>query len=75
MESIARMKNTIEMGESLLIYPEGEVNGTGRTAPFSDSIAKLAKLLKAPLYAARTAAISPAPNGTPCSGAARWKRR
>lgn len=54
VESIARMKNTIEMGESLLIYPEGEVNGTGRTAPFSDSIAKLAKLLKAPLYAART---------------------
>ena len=47
VESIARMKNTIEMGESLLIYPEGEVNGTGR----------------------------PAPNGTPCSGAARWKRR
>ena len=33
VESIARMKNTIEMGESLLIYPEGEVNGTGRTAP------------------------------------------
>lgn len=54
VESVARMKNTIEMGESLLIYPEGEVNGTGRTAPFSDSIAKLAKLLKAPLYAART---------------------
>lgn len=54
VESIARMKNTIDMGESVLIYPEGEVNGTGRTAPFSDSIAKLAKLLKAPLYAART---------------------
>ncbi len=54
VESIARMKNTIESGESLLIYPEGEVNGTGRTESSNPSIARLAKLLKAPLYAART---------------------
>lgn len=54
VESIARMKNAVSNGESLLIYPEGEVNGTGRTAKSSPSIARLAKLLKVPLYAART---------------------
>ncbi len=54
VESIARMKNAVASGESLLIYPEGEVNGTGRTAKSSPSIARLAKLLKVPLYAART---------------------
>lgn len=54
VESIARMKSAVACGDSLLIYPEGEVNGTGRTASAPQSIARLAKLLKVPLYAART---------------------
>lgn len=54
VESIAKMRGVISIGESLLIYPEGEVNGTGRTSSAPRSIAKLAKLLKAPVYAVRT---------------------
>lgn len=52
--SIADMRSVIAQGGSLLIYPEGEVNGIGRGDPAPESIARLCKLLGVPVYAIRT---------------------
>lgn len=54
ISSISKMRAAIAMGESLLIYPEGEVNGTGRTGKSVANTARLAKLLRVPVYGVRT---------------------
>ena len=52
--AIRDMRALVSAGGSILLYPEGEVNGTGRTGAFPESTARLCKLLKAPVYAVRT---------------------
>mgnify|MGYP002732385752 CR=1 FL=1 len=52
--SIMDMRRVVARGGSVLLYPEGEVNGTGRGEPPAQSVAKLAKLLRVPVYAVRT---------------------
>lgn len=52
--AIRDMRALVSAGGSILLYPEGEVNGTGRTEDFPESTARLCKLLRAPVYAVRT---------------------
>lgn len=52
--AIRDMRSIVSAGGSIGIYPEGEVNGIGMTGEFPDSIGKLCKLLKAPVYTVRT---------------------
>ncbi len=51
--AIRDMRSIAAAGGSVMLYPEGEVNGTGRTADFPYNTARLCKLLKAPVYTAR----------------------
>ncbi len=52
--AIRDMHTLVSEGGSILLYPEGEVNGIGRTGDFSESTARLCKLLRVPVYAVRT---------------------
>ena len=51
ISSIRDMRAAIKNGGSVLIYPEGEVNGTGRCERPHESIVRLARLLDVPVYA------------------------
>ena len=52
--AIRDMRSLVTAGGNILLYPEGEVNGTGRTGIFQESTARLCKLLRVPVYAVRT---------------------
>jgi len=52
--AIRDMRNIVNAGGSIGIYPEGEVNGVGMTGEFPKNTARLCKLLKAPVYTVRT---------------------
>lgn len=52
--SVRAMLRTVRRGGCLLLYPEGEVNGTGRFDRMPPGIGKLCKLLGAPVYTAVT---------------------
>lgn len=52
--SVRAMLRTVRRGGCLLMYPEGEVNGTGRFDRMPPGVGKLCKLLKAPIYTAVT---------------------
>ncbi len=54
VSAIRDMRASIKNGASVLIYPEGEVNGTGRCEMPDRSIVKLCRLLDVPVYAIRT---------------------
>ena len=49
--SVRRMFEVIASGGSVLIFPEGEVSGTGRTDVFPENIARLIKRLGVSVYA------------------------
>ncbi len=52
--AIRDMRASIKNGASVLIYPEGEVNGTGRCEEPERNIVKLCRMLDVPVYAVRT---------------------
>lgn len=52
--AIRDMRASVKNGASVLIYPEGEVNGTGRTEPPEPNITRLCRLMDVPVYAIRT---------------------
>lgn len=55
VSAIRDMRASIKNGASVLIYPEGEVNGTGRCEKPDRNIVKLCRMLDVPIYAIRTA--------------------
>ncbi len=52
--AIRDMRASIKNGASVLVYPEGEVNGTGRTEPPEKNITRLCRMMDVPIYAIRT---------------------
>lgn len=52
--AIREMRLAVKRGSSVLIYPEGEVNGSGRCEAPDRSIVKLARFLSVPIYSIRT---------------------
>lgn len=52
--SIFAMVDVTRRGGCLLLYPEGEVNGTGRFARMPGGIGRLCRLMGAPVFAAVT---------------------
>lgn len=54
VSAIRDMRASIKNGASVLIYPEGEVNGTGRCELPERNIVKLCRMLDVPVYAVRT---------------------
>ncbi len=51
--AIRDMRASIKNGASVLVYPEGEVNGTGRCGVPERNIVKLCRMLGVPVYAVR----------------------
>lgn len=49
--AVRDMQRVVAAGGGILLFPEGEVNGTGRSAPFPESTARLMRLLGMPVYA------------------------
>ncbi|HOG00427.1 MAG TPA: 1-acyl-sn-glycerol-3-phosphate acyltransferase [Clostridia bacterium] len=54
VSAIRDIRACVKNGASVLIYPEGEVNGTGRCEKPDRSIVKLCRMLDVPVYAVRT---------------------
>jgi 1-acyl-sn-glycerol-3-phosphate acyltransferase len=54
VSAIRDMRASVKNGASVLIYPEGEVNGTGRCEKPDHNIVKLCRMLDVPVYAVRT---------------------
>lgn len=54
VSAIRDIRASIKNGASVLIYPEGEVNGTGRCEKPERSIVKLCRMLDVPVFAVRT---------------------
>jgi 1-acyl-sn-glycerol-3-phosphate acyltransferase len=52
--SIRLMKETLDAGDNLLIFPEGRMSADGRTGYVPPSIGKLVKLLKYPVIIGKT---------------------
>lgn len=48
--AVKSMLSVIRQGRGLLIFPEAEVSGQGRTGPFLPGLPRLLKMLKAPTY-------------------------
>lgn len=52
--AIRDLRASVKNGASVLVYPEGEVNGTGRCEIPERNIVKLCRMLDVPVYAIRT---------------------
>lgn len=52
--SVRAMMNVVKRGGCLLLYPEGEVNGTGRFCRMPPGIGRMCKMMGVPIYAAVT---------------------